>query len=778
MIKITNLTKQYNVYNNQTIALDHINLDLPNSGFVFVLGPSGSGKTTLLNSIGGLDKPDEGEILISNKNICSFNEKEINEYRNKNVGFIFQNCNMISNMNLYDNISMPLRANNVSKKEIDKRVNQLLKRFNLESLNNNKPNQISGGQKQRAAIARAIINNPEIILADEPTGALDTKNTKIVMEILKEISKERLIIMVTHNESLAFEYGDRIIKLLDGKIESDEEINKCFDIKKDEKSSKSKLFNIIAGLKIAFSSMLSKKIRTIFTILATAIGIISTSLVLIVSNSMANYTEYAQKQALGTYPITISSNVGSEDAIESKDYEAYPSNNIINITNDYASYYSHINVFDNDYIEYINNLPSNLYSVIDYGSTLNMNILVKNSEGYLYLSSSSYLKRLNDKTNYLSEEYDLLYGESYPSSKNELALVIDKNNCIDAYVLDYLGIDYENIDHYTFEEMCGKEFKVVRNNDLYIYDDEDGIYKTYSNKENLYNNSDITLKITCILRAKKTATMKLYSTGLLYTDELFEYMHNDCCESNVVKDQLKYGVEKNVFSGYPYQDSISSFQTVSKEYVLENNLKTLGYYYKINYIKIYTDKFENRTSINKYLEAYNTGKSSEDKILYSDYMGSLTQEFEKFINILTNVLILFSTISLLIAAIMIALLMYVSVIERTKEIGLLRSVGFSKLNILTVFVTEAGIIGIIAGIIGQVCALVCAKPILSFVSNVVEESYSSSFDLTEITKVSLNPLELILIIIGSALVAIIASLIPAIIASNKEPVKSINYQAN
>ena len=778
MIKLIDVCKIYKTKDIETKALNNINIEFDKSGFTFILGPSGSGKTTLLNVIGGLDKASSGDILIDDISIKDYSSKKYDEYRNTSVGFIFQQYNLIDHLNVYDNIALPLRIQHIKIKDIKKEVEKILDLFGLADKRNKYPNQLSGGEKQRVAIARALVTQPKIILADEPTGALDSKNSEPIMEELKKISKTKLVVMVSHSEELAKKYADRIIRLKDGEIISDERIENKKDIESTKEKRGFKFISLLTSIKLSFRNMYTKWIRTLLTILATAVGIVSTTLVLMVSNSMTNYTEFAQKQALGSYPITISSRLNETDEIEHKDYEEYPSSNIIHITNEYTSYYKHVNIFDSDYLDYVKALDKNLYTVIDYGSSLNMHILSLTNAGYELLSTSSYLKSLNEDNNYLSDEYDLLYGSKYPSEYNEVALVIDKNNCIDAYVLDYLGIDYKDIESYTFEDMCNKEFKVISNNQYYKYDDVNDKYVYNYNYEDMYNAATITLKISAILRIKKTATTKLYQTGLLFTNELENMMHIDAVNSDIVVAQLAYGTDKNVFTGKPYEDREYDFQTLTKEYQLESNLRSIGYYYNISSIRIYTDRFENRNLINKYLQAYNIDKGAEKQVIYRDYMGTITEEFEKFVKILTNVLIIFSMISLIVSSIMIALLMYISVVERTKEIGLLRCLGFSKINVGTIFLTEASAIGFTSGVIGVIIARVAIKPILNFVSSVVEELYSNDYDISELTRLDMNITQIILLILGAVLIAVLAALIPSIIASVKEPVKSIRHQGD
>ena len=392
MIKLVNVCKTYKKKDIETKALDNVSLEFQNKGFYFILGESGSGKTTLLNVTGGLDKIDSGSIIVNDVNIKDYSSYKIDEYKNTNIGFIFQNYNLIDHLTILENIILPTKIEKVIQKDIKAKAYELLKRLNLEKEAHKFPKEVSGGQLQRAAIARALITDAKVILADEPTGALDSKNSEIIMGILKDISKERLVVMVTHNEKLAHEYADKVITLKDGAVikeESSNEINK--DIEKEDKK-KFKFISFLTAIKLSFRNMSAKIFRTLLTILATSVGIVSTCLVLMVSNSMANYTEYAQKQALGAYPITISSTLlPTDEAEESKEYKEYPSDSIIHITNDYRSYYEHVNVFDEEYLNYVRALDTNLYSVIDYGTALNMHILSKMQDKYEYLSLSSYI---------------------------------------------------------------------------------------------------------------------------------------------------------------------------------------------------------------------------------------------------------------------------------------------------------------------------------------------------------------------------------------------------
>lgn len=781
MISLKEVSKTYISKNIKTQALNNINLNFNDRGLYFILGPSGSGKTTLLNTLGCLDKPTSGNIYINNVDINLYSEKERDIFKNQNIGFIFQSSNMVEHLTIEENIILPLKINKINKDEIEKKVRDISIKLGLEKEIKKYPSDLSGGQLQRAAIARALINDPKIILADEPTGSLDSENAKNVMKILKEISEERLVIMVSHNESYAYEYGNYIVEIIDGKVESYKLINevKCIYNKKESKKT-FKFLSLQTSVLLAFRNLISKKIRSIFTILGSSIGILAACIVLTISNSMENYSAYMQKQALSTYPITISSSVNNTiDPDDKNEFESYPNNNIINVVNKNKSYYSHVNVFSNEYFEYLKNLDTTLYTTMDYSNSVNMHVLSESEGKYTYLPSSSYFSEMNSNKSYLESEYDILYGDDYPSSENEIALVIDKYNCIDAYVLNHLGIKYKDINSYTFDEITKKEYKVIVNDDYYIYNESLDIYEVYAaesseaKQKQLYDKSEITLKITAILRQKKDAKSVLYTPGILYTQQLSEVIHKNNSNSKIVKDQLKYGLSKNVFTGKPYEDTISDFYVSSKEYKLESTYRTLGYYYNISYIRIYTDKFENREAINEYLQNFNIDKDEEKQVLYSDYMGNITKEFEKFIDILMLVFTIFSCVAMLVSCIMIALLMYVSVLERRKEIGILRCLGYSKQNVSATFISEGALIGFISGVIGIGASLILAKPILSFVAKVVVDSYSSTFDVSSITSTNFNLLQLFIIIVCSIIIAIGSSLIPAIIASNRDPIESL-----
>ena len=777
MLELKNISKIYQIGENKIIALDNVSCSFQEKEFVSIIGPSGCGKTTILSLIAGLHKYNEGEIIINGVQTNDYKSNDWDNYRNKHIGFVFQSYYLINHLSVYENIEVSLSLCGIKKQQKKEMILEAAKRVGIEDLLYKKPNQLSGGQMQRVAIARAIVNHPTIVLADEPTGALDSKTSIQIMEVLKEISSTCLVIMVTHNQELAKKYSTRILKMLDGRIIDDEDnkiSNEEIIVKKATKQKKSGM-PFLTSLMLGFKNLLTKKFRTILTILACSVGIISLSMVLTVSNGMNLYITDFQKESLSTYPVTITSVVDNEEPeVEDPIYEEYPDDNIIHVTNEYHSYSGHVNTFTNEFLDHIKSMPMDMYTVIGYSGWLNMRILTKSSNTYRYVSSTSYFKEVNESTRYLESEYDILAGSGFPQNKDELALVINKSNCININVLSSLGIDYQGIESFKFEDLLGKEYKVIENNDYYTK--TNGRYVVTKSSEELYNNSKLTLKITSIIRQKRTAKTKLYDASLLYSASLTSYMLNNNLTSDIVKEQNEYGLDKNVLTGLPYEDQITQSSTITKEYLLERNLADFGATYSIYRISIYTNKFENFAKIQDYVNIYNEGKVDDAQIQYSDRLKNLTNEFETFIKVISNILIIFSSISLAVSSIMIAVITYISVMERIHEIGILRSVGARKIDIARIFIVENGVIGFIAGIIGVILGVIFIRPILGTVVQIMVENNVTYLDITSLSNPSFNGFHLTLLVIGSTIITILASLIPAIIASLQSPVKALKRE--
>lgn len=776
MIELKNINKIYKGSKYSVQALKDINVKFDNVGLVSVVGTSGCGKTTLLNLIGGLDSDYQGDIIFDNINVKQYNSKKLDTYRSEKIGFVFQEYNLINTIDVYSNIEIALSMTKINKFEKKKRILDISKRLGIEDLLKKSPLELSGGQKQRVAIARALIKKPHVILADEPTGALDSKTSKEIMGILKDISKDCLIIMVTHNEKLANEYSNRIINMLDGCIIGDIKINDIcnLDIKIDKKEKKMPLFQLI---NMSFNNLRRKLVRTLLMIFACSIGIVALCLVITVVNGMNLYIEDVQEQALRTYPITINSVVDDEEPEkENIEYEEYPDNDIIHIVDSDPSYYGHVNTFTNEFMDHIRKMDTNLYSAISYSGWVKMRLLSEYGKNYFMISSYSFLKELPYDYQYLQYEYDLLEGK-LPEKKEDLVLVIDKNNCIDRSVLTSLGIYNEDLTQMKFSDLIGKTYKVITP-DLY-YRKDGNKYVTYSSKglyaSDLYNEASIELTIKGIIRQKASAKTKLYGTSILYSPLLTDYIleYNNNCD--IVKDQRK-DPTVNVLTGEKFEliDNGNYISTI--EYQYENNLSNFGGNYTVTRVLIYTDRFENFELIHNHIEKYNNEEATVSQIRYTDYLKNMTEEFSAFMDVLTKVLLIFAFISLTVAGIMIVIITYVSVIENTKQIGILRSLGMSKFNVTCLFIYENAILGLSSGIIGVTLGTLLIEPVLSVIINVIKDINLNSFNVDNLNMSSFNIIYLILLILGSMLLTVISGIIPSIMASKKDPVKALLHQ--
>ena len=777
MLELKQISKIYKGKKINVQALKDVNLKFNDVGFVSVVGTSGCGKTTLLNLIGGLDIDYSGEIIFNNQNTKTYNSKNWDNYRSSHIGFVFQEYNLINTISVYDNIEMGLELIKISNNEKKQRILEISRKLGIETLLNKSPLELSGGQKQRVAIARAIIKKPSVILADEPTGALDSKTSKEIMDILKDISASYLVIMVTHNEILAKEYSDRIITMSDGNVISDCVCNEINDKKTIDSKKTKKIIPLLGLLKTSFNNLRKKLVRTLLMIFACSIGIVALCLVITVVSGMSLYIEDVQGQALRTYPITINSVVDDEepekDTIE---YEEYPSDNKIHVIDTDPSYYGHVNTFTNEFMNHIRKMDKELYSAISYSGWVKTRLLSEYGNGYYMVSNYSFLKEIPYDYQYLEYEYDVLEGE-LPKTKEDLVLVIDKNNCINRSILTSLGIYNEDINTFDFKDIIGKKYKVITP-DLY-YRKDGNRYVTYTNKgiytKDLYNEATIELTIKGIVRQKESAKTKLYSTSILYSPLLTDYLleYNNSCD--ILVDQRK-DPSVNVLTGEKFEhiENGSSIQTV--EYQYENNISNFGGSFIVTRILIYTDRFENFELIHNYIEEYNSSSTTISQIRYTDYLKNMTDEFTAFMDVLTTALLIFAGISLTVASIMIVIITYVSVIENTKQIGILRSLGMSKTNVTFLFICENAILGLSSGIIGVILGTILIEPVLSVIINVIKEINLNSFNVNNLNMNGFNIVYLILLIFGSMMLTIISGIIPSIMASRKDPVKALLHQ--
>ena len=848
MLELKNVTKTYKLLSEEIKALNKVNVKFRDSEFVSVLGQSGSGKTTLLNIIGGLDHYSSGDLIINGISTKKYKDKDWDTYRNHKVGFVFQSYNLIPHQTALQNVELALTLSGISKKERKRRSTEILKKVGLAREINKRPNQMSGGQMQRVAIARALVNDPDVLLADEPTGALDNKTSLQIMDLLKEIAKDRLVIMVTHNPDLANKYSTRIINLLDGEITNDSNPYEVIDEKKDiSKKSKKTQMSFMTALSLSLNNLLTKKGRTILTAFAGSIGIIGIALILSLSNGIQKYIDKTEEETLSSYPLTIEKEsvdmgtlIGALTGANSKEKE-YKDNKIHsnNIMGDMFTTMS-AKVKSNDiksFKEYIeNNKDINKYtSEISYGFNTTLNIYKEGDKplrvnptsvmdaigmstsgissvysGYMSNYDVFYQMMDNEKLN--KQQYDLVEGK-WPTAYNELVLSIDKNNTISDYTLYSLGIlsqdelkkQFNNMtsgkevtfedNSYDAKDLVGLKFKLLVNTDY--YQKKNGVWLDMSSDDDYIKSKlkdGIELTIVGIIKPNEEAAAVGSSPGMVgYSSELVLKLINKINESEIVKEQKK-DESINIFTGQRFQSNISfdmsnlsqkelyNLQKMNSEEMAlyiktmtdnisatyEQNLRKLGSVELDNpdFISIYPKDFDSKEEIVKIIDKYNEGKKEEDKITYSDIVGVMMSSVSTIVNVISSVLIAFVAISLIVSSIMIAIITYISVIERTKEIGILRAMGASKKDISRVFNAETLIEGFCAGLFGIIVTILITIP-----ANILIKKYINISGLAK-----LPPVAAIVLIIISIILTVIAGFIPAKIASKKDPVIALRTE--
>ncbi len=867
MLKLKNIKKTYISGDEKVEALKGINIEFRESEFVSILGQSGCGKTTLLNIIGGLDRYTSGDLIINGKSTKDFKDRDWDAYRNYSVGFVFQSYNLIGHQTVLSNVELALTISGVSRKERKQRAIKALEEVGLKEQIHKKPNQLSGGQMQRVAIARALVNNPDIILADEPTGALDTKTSVQVMEILKKISKDKLIIMVTHNPELAEKYSSRIIKILDGKITDD---SNPIEHQKEEKAQDNKKrrtsMKFLTALRLSLNNLMTKKGRTILTSFAGSIGIIGIALILAISTGVQNYINKVEEETLSSYPITIEEStvdmsslmqsMAGEDTenIENKEEgKAYSAD----IMNDMITTLSNKKQSNNlkelkKYLDEGNNEITKNSNSIKYGYNLNINLYRTNTDngivrvnpstvmnafgmgdmieaqnnsamssvfGSTMMTNTDICFEMLDNQQLLEKQYDLVKG-SWPKQYNEVVLVLKEDGRIDDYTLYSLGLkdqselkdkwkaveNGEKLDEnqeatsYSYEDLLNIEFKLLLNSDY--YQKQNGLWINKEEDDNYLKekiNSAETVKIVGIIKQNEQSVARTSVTsGIGYTKQLKEYVVQKANEAQIVKEQ-KENKDINVFSGlkFPTNEDTATMENLTAEQRLamsklsseeiaqmmetystnkdasyEKNLQKLGAVdiETPTSISIYPKDFEAKDKISDAIEEYNQKQREEGKeentISYTDIVGTMMKSVSQIINTISYVLIAFVAISLIVSSIMIGIITYISVLERTKEIGILRAIGASKKDISRVFNAETLIIGLISGLIGIGITVLLTLPINSMILAV-----------TGVKVVTAVPFKAgVVLVLISMFLTIIAGLIPAKIASKKDPVIALRTE--
>ena len=867
MLQLKNITKNYLSGDNEVQALKGIDIEFRESEFVSILGQSGCGKTTLLNIIGGLDRYTSGDLIINGKTTKEFKDKDWDTYRNHSVGFVFQSYNLIPHQTVLANVELALTISGVGKAERRKRAIEALQKVGLGDQINKKPNQMSGGQMQRVAIARALVNDPDILLADEPTGALDSKTSVQVMEILKEISKDRLIIMVTHNPELAEKYSSRIVKLLDGKIiddsnpykSSEEDVKKSKD-KKDKSGKASMKFT--TAVRLSLNNLMTKKGRTFLTSFAGSIGIIGIALILSLSHGMQSYINRVEEDTLSSYPLTIQEasidvtsmleammgNGEKEEHNDNKIYSRPIVNNILETvstklqTNNLEEFKKYLESGDTDIKNYIN--------AIQYEYNLNLNIYKQNEDktyqqvnpskvfdelgfgemmesrqstssmmsGSMTMTQTDVWNEMLDNQNLLQSQYDVLAGK-WPTKYNEVVLIVDENNEVSDYTLYSLGIkDIKELNEsmekiknkekveagesesYSYDDLLNYKFKILLNTDY--YKKSGNAWQDMSNDDeymkNVVDNAE-EITIVGIIKPNEE-TVSSSGAGMIgYTKELKEYVINKINETEIVKEQ-KENPNINVFTGIEFpENQNSSFDysqltdeqrmymaTLSEAELAElmknyaenssatydSNLSTLGVVNlnKPSTINIYPKDFESKDMITTRISEYNDKQTNDGKeenvITYTDIVGVMMSSVSTIIDVISYVLIAFVGISLVVSSIMIGIITYISVLERTKEIGILRSIGASKKDVSRVFNAETLIIGLVAGLIGIVVTLLLNIPINMIIKSIV--------GISNISK--LPTVGAIILVVISVGLTMIAGLIPARFAAKRDPVEALRTE--
>ena len=759
MLKLENITKIYEGKNFKQIALNDVTLAFRNNEFVSILGPSGSGKTTLLNIIGGLDKYTYGNLIIDGVSTRKYKERDWNNYRSKKVGFIFQSYNLINHQTALSNVLLSLNIAGKPKKESIKLAKKVLKDVGLENYIKKKPKELSGGQMQRVAIARALVTNPDIILCDEPTGALDSQTSIQIMELLKKISKEKLVIMVTHNVTLANKYSDRVIALNDGVITYDTSPYEVENYSLKKIKNKRKTMNKFTSLSLSFNNLLTKKSRTLLTSFAGSIGIIGIALVLSLSKGTQKYINKIEKNTFSKYPISIMESYIDYQNMFDKEKESCKNgsicsindltNNVVN-DNKINSISKFSNILKQNY-ENINNYTLD----INYNYNIDLNIYKDNK---MIENSSLYFKEFFNNNSPLLKEYTLIYGK-LPEKYNEIVIVTDENGKLPLSLMKTLflneDIDLSKTINISYEKIIDSKFKLVSETSYYIYENDTWQYiKNNRDKINDILDKSINLKITGILKLNKDAVIS--ESGFIgYSKKLINYLNDEVNSSNIKKSILE-NKDINPLTNNLY-DVNMTYETLLDSISIndKNPIK----------IDIYPKDYKSKEKIESIIKKYNE-ENSNDKVYYTDYLKVFLNSITSLIKMITYVLTAFIGVSLIVSSIMISIITYISVLERTKEIGILRALGASKKDIRRVFIAETFIEGFLAGVLGIISSLV-----LSLIINLAMRS------VINIKNIAILPIKaMALLVILSILLNVMAGLVPAIMASKKKPVDALRSE--
>ena len=760
MLELKKINKSYKTGSFTQRALKDVSISFRKNEFVAILGASGSGKTTLLNMIGGLDRYDSGDLIINNKSTKNFKDKDWDRYRNNCIGFIFQNYNLIPHISILDNVELAMTLSGVSYSTRRRKAKAALKKVGLADHAHKKPNQLSGGQMQRVAIARALVNDPEVILADEPTGALDTKTSIQIMDLIKEIAKDKLVIMVTHNPDIANKYANRIIEFKDGENISDS--NPITDKDKSDETLKIKKtsMSFFTALKLSFNNIKTKKGRTILTAFASSIGIIGIALILSLSNGFKIEIDKFEKNTLSQAPIVVSTqsiNLGQEtmDKLDNKNLKKYPDEKKIYVQENYQDVMVHTNNITQDYIDYVNKLDVKYLSSISYSRSVNFNIINKTKDNnYNQVANTTTMWTIlptnpNPNNDGAIGHYDIIAGEIKEDEPGLIIQVDVKNQLLRASV-DALGLTGDEI---SFDDILNADLRLVYNDDY--YKEVNGYFIPEVNLNNLYNNKNsVPVKVQAIIRVQEDLEKIANGSGIIYTKALSDMVVEHNKDSKIVKAQRNK--DYNVLTNQAFDEMMPKEMFLS--YLGDDTTPSSIYLYPVD--------FDSKEAITDYLDKYNDGKNAEDVIEYIDMASMISSLSGGIMDAITAVLVAFSSISLIVSSIMIAIITYISVLERTKEIGILRAIGARKKDIKRVFNAETFIIGMTSGILGILIAYLLTIPI----NNVI-------YNLSELSNVAkLNIGHAITLVIINVILTMLGGFIPARLASKKDPVEALRTE--
>ncbi len=862
MLELRQITKDYLTGDSKVHALRGIDLKFRENEFVSILGQSGCGKTTLLNIIGGLDQYTSGDLIINGKSTKNFRDRDWDTYRNHTIGFVFQSYNLISHQTVLANVELAMTLSGVSREERRRRAAEALEKVGLGDQMKKKPNQLSGGQMQRVAIARALVNNPDILLADEPTGALDSATSVQIMDLLKEVARDRLVIMVTHNPALAEQYSTRIIKLMDGQVTDDsnpyEPDLRATSPEAGKTKERKPSMSFVTALSLSLTNLMTKKGRTFMIAFAGSIGIIGIALILSLSNGAQNYINQVEEDTLTSYPLTIQSTaidmtslmstvMGTQDEAGEHGLDKVYSNNIMNnvldvmaqeiTTNDLTAFKEYLESGETNIgdlvsdIQYTYDTPLNIYKSDTSGGVVQLNPTSvmetmgmsggESTESTAMASQSDIWNQLVGDQELISGQYDVVAGR-LAEAFNEVVLITDENNEVTDYTLYSLGLmDKEELSQagqalmrgeevlldteqqsYTFDEILSLTFKLVASTDY--YQKENGVWTDMRNDEdfmeNLVNEAQ-EIRIVGILRPSGELATSGSGGTIGYLPELMTWLVNRVNESEIVKEQTE-NPDINVFTGAPFENGEETdLQTMMENMpqeqqaylasldeeermayltqysqeasaTYEENLTELGIadLDTPSQIDIYPKDFESKEQITDLIDAYNQDAMDAGQenlvIQYTDMIGMMMSSVTTIINAISAILIAFVAISLIVSSIMIGIITYISVLERTKEIGILRSIGASKKDISRVFNAETVIVGVAAGALG-----IAVTELLNMLINLLVER---GLDISNIAQ--LPPAAGVILVAISMILTLIAGLIPSRLAAKRDPVKALRTE--